>query len=229
LGPRRVLDDYDRFLQYRLDRLPGLPIVNNEPARGAAASLLDRGLPGLRDIRLPGQVPDPPGPHAEPGMDAEVLHVFQFQRRPLDLFRVPEVGLAAGALGPVEVDRGVRAVTEWLVPRMAAPAEGIALPYGIPDHFLPCPAVPFVIITDLLPDQGDAPGDEVGAVFTDNDLHTVMGWRGCGRVFFCHGLHELIPCISPAGINRFGSRGGVGIPPRPVPGPDASGIMIFIL
>src|SRR5208337_2868136 len=69
----RVLDDDNGLFQVRLDRLPGRIVVENQTPGRAIAGFLDGDIPRLCICGLPDEVPDAAGPHAKPGVAAEML------------------------------------------------------------------------------------------------------------------------------------------------------------
>jgi hypothetical protein len=69
-----------------------------------------------------------------------------------------------------------------------------------PEMKKPDPAIPLFIIADFLVDQGDPPGNELRAVFADNDLHP-LGMGGYRKAFFSVTVARALFTLR---INRFG-------------------------
>src|SRR5208283_1907085 len=167
----RVLDDDNGFFQVRLNYLSGRFVVEDQPPRRAVAALLDGDVPGISIIRLFDEVPDAAGPHTEPGVAAKMLVVGERQGRTPDDACTVKVRLAVSCLGPVKMDLYVSAIAERLVLRVPAPAEGILLLERVGLDLFPGPAVPLVIIANLLGLEGNPAGHEIGAVIVHGDLH----------------------------------------------------------
>jgi hypothetical protein len=138
--------------------------------------------------------PDPAGPHTVPGMNAEIFIVMKFQFRAPDPPWVLEVRLITSSLRAVEADLCMRSVTERFVLRVATPAESITFLHGILFGFAPGLTIPLIVVADLLLNERNTPAHDIGAVFTDGDLHSnlpIFHGSICSRVRsspYYHGL-----------------------------------------
>jgi hypothetical protein len=121
-APDRILDHDNGSFKNGLDRLAGLPITENEPAGRAVTRFIDCRVPGARYIRLFREVPDAPGPHAEPCVDTEPFIIGQFQFGPSDDGWVLKIRFTPGGFGTVKVNLRMRPVAKGFVLRMPAAA-----------------------------------------------------------------------------------------------------------
>ena len=113
LSAGRVLDDDNGLFQARFDGLPGCIVIHGQATRRAVAGFLDGGVPCLIITRLPDKIPDAAGPHAEPGMDAEMFVVGKRQGGAPDDLCTLDVRLPVARFGTVKMDLCVSAVAEW--------------------------------------------------------------------------------------------------------------------
>lgn len=121
-APGGVFDHDNGFFKSGFDRLTGLSVTENEPAGGTVACLIYRRVPGFRGIGSLREVPDPPGPQAEPCVRTEPFIIGQFQFRPSDDGGVLKIRFIPGSLGTVKVNLRMRPVAEGFVLRMPAAA-----------------------------------------------------------------------------------------------------------
>lgn len=135
--PGGVFDHDNGSFKNRLDRLTALSITENEPTGGAVARFIYRCIPGVRDIGPLREVPDSPGPQAEPCVCTEPFIIVQLQFRPSDDGGVFKVWFIPGGFGTVKANLRMCPVAERFVLRMPATAQGIFFPQGILPYLLP--------------------------------------------------------------------------------------------
>src|SRR6185295_11135439 len=115
----------DRRLECGLEGSGGMPVPGDEPARRAVADHVVEPLPCRLLVGGTDEPPDGRRGIAEPGADAEGLRVGERSLGAVELARELEVGDPSdGRLRAIEADAQVASVTERLVARLPAAAEG---------------------------------------------------------------------------------------------------------